>query len=1076
MAKKKTNIEGAEPKLCHSLLLNHYVLSLLGVQSFEELTTDRKAPSLEGWDEDNVSHFFYHLDNTLKMNIAISREQLRAYDGQIYRHTCTINRLRTDRVQWKYFQYLYLLFVEIYLDRYFSDRKQLLKEINAFREQAFLTDKQNYTDPFVTPITEEELGKLACWCATGAGKTLMMHVNILQVRHYAEKHGQRFANTLLVTPKEGLSRQHLTEMAQSDIAAYSFSKNSGAMMNDEYVQVIEITKLAEQSGDKTVAVDAFEQNNLVFVDEGHRGTSGETWKMLRDKLSAEGFCIEYSATFGQSIAAESKKNKKNELLREYGTATLFNYSYRFFYYDGYGKDFVTRNMNGTFTSSQEFMYLIGGLLGFYEQLRLHRDHNADLIPFMIEKPVAIFVGSTVSTAKANKEISDIVSMVKFFGQVISEPTTTISCVKALLEGTDGLLDNAGHSIYRQALGYLRKTGESAEVIYQDMIRTVFNQPTAGVKLHVDNLKGIDGEIGLRMGDADYFGVINVGNTKSVTDACEAFAPVGTRDFFQRSLFDTINQEQSSINILVGAKKFTEGWSSWRVATMCLLNVGSGDGSEIIQLFGRGVRLKGYQYSLKRSNRLESENRPDTLPEGITTLETLNIFGIKADYMDEFSKAIKEEGLPTDEEEKETLTLPLMPNIADLEKKRLKYLRLKKGKSFVRDVPALPLTIDEDIYSQPIVVDRYAHITTFKSDDINTAQLAANKNEAKICDDHRLNWIDWTTLYYDLLEYKREHGWYNLLIDEQTVKTLASDPLWYTLYIPEVDLLWGDFHDTTTRWQEIATTLLKGYIDKFYHRAKSAWVSHNLEVVSLSEDMAGINEATQLKIKKDLYEGLKDTLLKLKKQLEDKNFAETIRIDAGFEALYYARHLYSPLMYYNGSGMPDNESLIDISPVALNKSEHDFVLALMAFTKDNPKLLKGYEVYLLRNKSKTGIGFFADTGFYPDFILWIVKGWHQYVTFIDPHGLVHAKSFVDGKINLFKMLRNETEKELGDQHLSLNSFILSPTSFGKVQHWGKTVNKKATKEEIIQMFHEHHVFFMDEEKNSYVNDMIVEILK
>jgi len=50
-------------------------------------------------------------------------------------------------------------------------------------------------------------------------------------------------------------------------------------------------------------------------------------------------------------------------------------------------------------------------------------------------------------------------------------------------------------------------------------------------------------------------------------------------------------------LLIGSKKFSEGWSSWRVSSMGLMNVGKSEGSQIIQLFGRGVRLKGYQFSL-----------------------------------------------------------------------------------------------------------------------------------------------------------------------------------------------------------------------------------------------------------------------------------------------------------------------------------------------------------------------------------------------------------------------------------------------------------------------------------------------
>ena len=69
------------------------------------------------------------------------------------------------------------------------------------------------------------------------------------------------------------------------------------------------------------------------------------------------------------------------------------------------------------------------------------------------------------------------------------------------------------------------------------------------------------------------------------------ASTGEREF-SGSLFHEINKPHSTVNLLIGSKKFTEGWNSWRVSTMGLMNVGKTEGSQIIQLFGRGVRLKG----------------------------------------------------------------------------------------------------------------------------------------------------------------------------------------------------------------------------------------------------------------------------------------------------------------------------------------------------------------------------------------------------------------------------------------------------------------------------------------------------
>jgi hypothetical protein len=110
-----------------------------------------------------------------------------------------------------------------------------------------------------------------------------------------------------------------------------------------------------------------------------------------------------------------------------------------------------------------------------------------------------------------------------------------------------------------------------------------------------------------------------------------------QDAISDSLFANIKRENSTINILISSKKFIEGWDTWRVSCMGLLNIGKGEGPQIIQLFGRGVRLKGKNLSLKRSDNPE-----------ISTLETLNIYGISADYIGKFLSAIKKEEVEFEE--------------------------------------------------------------------------------------------------------------------------------------------------------------------------------------------------------------------------------------------------------------------------------------------------------------------------------------------------------------------------------------------------------------------------------------------
>ncbi len=94
-----------------------------------------------------------------------------------------------------------------------------------------------------------------------------------------------------------------------------------------------------------------------------------------------------------------------------------------------------------------------------------------------------------------------------------------------------------------------------------------------------------------------------------------------------------NKTDSKIKLLIGAKKFIEGWNSWRVSNMGLMNIGKSEGTQIIQLFGRGVRLKGKDMSLKR------EENPGIK---LKILQTLSIFGLNADYIDSFLKSLPPE--------------------------------------------------------------------------------------------------------------------------------------------------------------------------------------------------------------------------------------------------------------------------------------------------------------------------------------------------------------------------------------------------------------------------------------------------
>ena len=1063
MAKKK------QLELRHGLVLNRFILHLFGATKFEAFAEHFKDSRNEGLDENNISKFYPILINRLFSNKYLNKDILLEYDQNIVAHTHHINKEREETITWKYFQYLGLLFTEIFMDKYFGNKYQLLEDINQFVEK--LNDPFNkevpseYSGSFPL-FKEEDLNKLAFWNATGSGKTLIMHVNILQALHYQDKYKQTpFENILLITPNEGLTNQHLKELKESSIDSQVFTKSGGGLFAQNTVNVLEITKLAEERGETTEAYEAFEQNNLVLIDEGHRGIAGDHWKRRRDWLSQKGMAIEYSATFGQAVSAANIRDRK-VFIEEYGKAILFDYSYKYFYHDGYGKDYRILNLP---TDEQELIlhkYMVGSLLSFYQQKLIWNENPTAENTYLIDNPLWIFVGGTVTKSLSKKNASDIVQILSFFKRFIHNPSESKGVLMEILSARDGLLDANNQSVFHNAFEYINKKGFSEENLYNDILKQLFNSTLPGAELYIDDLQGQDGELGVRIGTADYFGLINVGDSaKLFNELTEKNGFKGFKKDFSSSLFQTVNDKDSKVNVLIGAKKFTEGWSSWRVSTMGLMNIGRSEGSTVIQLFGRGVRLKGYNFSLKRSTRLENHEQPEEgLDSLIQPLETLNVFGIRADYMDQFKEILEEEGLPVNDVVFEDIYLPVMPHV-DLDKHKLKLFRVKDNISFKKNKV---IELKEDFFdeSRKVKLDWYPKVQAFHSARGN-AMIYEQIQTGKLTEKH-LNHFNWFEVYEEIIQFKNERGWYNLSIERSTVENILKTHDWYELLIPEKDLQ-PEFYENTFRWQEIGVALIKAYINKFYNYKKQDYLKDFIEVIEIdrhdpnffSEYKVAISQSQESIVRQ--INAVKDMIARA--ELPDEVSRENLPLH--INVFQFASHLYTPLIYISESIYKD---IIKISPVALNKGERDFVKDLKGFYNDNPEFFENKNLFLLRNTSRKGIGFFEANNFYPDFILWLVVGEIQFIGFVDPKGLRQVGGFDDPKIKFKETIKTSIEPKVHkeDPNIFLSSFIISATPFDQIKYWKGQAG--------IMGFNDRNVYFMENQKESYIREILEKMIQ
>jgi len=1051
-ARRKNSV--APVRFDQRLALFNWMLKLFEVQDFKTFAEGLKGERFEGFDPEGRSHFYYNL-RSLIGRIALSNEELERYDENIVRHWKRITEKRNREAGQplfpKYFQYLSLLFTEIYLDRWFSNQEKLLADLNDYRIDFNSLKLPEGAEP-IEPFQSGDLNKLAFWCATGSGKTLLLHVNLLQYQHYLAKHGKQkgLNRVILLTPNEGLSRQHLDEFALSGIQAEMFSGESRGLFAGHNIEIVDIHKLKETKGEKTFAIESFEGNNLVFVDEGHRGMSGAEeglWLQQRNKLCAEGFSFEYSATFGQALKGNA------DLQQQYAKCILFDYSYKWFYSDGYGKQYRIYNLPDRQDDDLLDQYLTAGLLSFFQQLKLYADKESEFAPFLLAKPLWVFVGNSVNAVRTENKraVSDVLDVLLFLSRFIGQKKSTLKILNRLLAGKDGLVDAKGSALFNHTFGYLVKQKYTAETLFEDILKSLFNA-TSPAAVHVSEHKNADGEIAVSLGSNDPFAVINIGDTASFRELCKDSGGgqlvVEEREFAD-SLFNTLNDKKSTINLLIGSRKFTEGWNSWRVSSMGLMNMGKTEGAQVIQLFGRGVRLKGREFCLKRTTSLLGV----AAPAFIDQVETLQIFGVKADYMAQFKAYLEEEGLPTNDD-REEIVLPVINNLGS---QKLKTIKLQDGVDFKRQGPKpslqLPATTEEIKHIKPILFDKYPQLQLLQARGMRQGD-AVDKKPGKLKAAH-LAFMNLDAICFELQQMKNEKAWFNLTIDRNRISELLSRDDWYTLLIPpeQLDMAQVASFKQVRGWQEIAVALLKKYAERYYNFKKAEWEKDKLEYQELTPDDPNFFEEYQLAIDKSCTEII-DKLNVLKAEMA-KGVFKSFEFP-GFKAIQFDRHLYKPLLFVNSAH-------VEVKPVALNEGEKAFVEDVQHYCEQHPDFFaKGRELYLLRNMSRgRGIGFFEAGNFYPDFMLWIVDGKTQRINFIDPKGLRNLQGRNDPKISFCRTIK-DLQARLGDPNVILNSFIVSNTPYDAVSWWSDGLSREE--------FADNHVFFM-EDRIAYLQHLL-----
>jgi hypothetical protein len=507
-------------------------------------------------------------------------------------------------------------------------------------------------------------------------------------------------------------------------------------------------------------------------------------------------------------------------------------------------------------------------------------------------------------------------------------------------------------------------------------------------------------------------------------------------------------------VLVGSRKFAEGWNCYRVSVIGLINLGSSKGNKIIQIFGRGVRLKGLQSDGKRRfiehtadyEALVSENTPDSQ---LQRLETLNVFSLKASYLEVFLKGLEAE----------------MPRWVVERRVPVQAQNLKLGKStesfeqYAAQLPIFKVGRDD---SEPRLLATLARASGtpkwlwayFRHGAEECGELAratlsidmrpdVNDSPHNLAQDLRdavsagsANFLPMPELNSRLQALQRGRR-LQLLVQagEHQVSALTVAHLF--------DLL--DAVNYHRRWNELGFAVREQVLQQTLVEALAQL--HNRLIYDLNKRRYRMGEPLRQSNPGAPGDFIShyDLRIEFDQEADKQNFErkypsprlpEQLPLD-----LQESRHIYAPLFQSSENKAASKAfkfKTLAISPDALNPGERKFVQDLHTFLANpvNQGRLKAFDFYLMRNvESLRAVGVYLEAEtrtYYPDFVLWAVSDKKTHVLLADPKGQSGIKNWdsLDAFNAKVKLARSQDLLDLGNRLSSqtrkpfkVDSFIL-----------------------------------------------------
>ncbi|WP_038055071.1 DEAD/DEAH box helicase family protein [Thermodesulfobacterium hydrogeniphilum] len=551
--------------------------------------------------------------------------------------------------------------LDLKIDLEFDEGSKLLKLLEDYYPVEEFSHRRNGKKKFRISY-EHFINRMCFWMATGSGKTLVI-VKLIQILRDLIKREEIPPNDILIlTHRDDLIEQlkrHVNEfnhVNSHEIFIKLRELKEYDMVKREHPSIFrekEITvfyyrsdNLSDEQKDKIIDFKNYDNNGkwYIFLDEAHKGDKQESKRQhIYSILSRNGFLFNFSATFTDP--------------RDVIT-TAFEFNLSSYVKGGYGKHILIleqevrafrdrKEKYEDYNSEEKQKIVLKSLIlltyvkKFYEKLSRHEFK-------LYHKPLLITLVNSVNIEDADLKL--------FFREIekIGKGEINESILNsAINELWEELKKEPEFMFEEENLKIDEDTFKNIK--FEDILKCVFNSSsTGGIEILIRPSDKKQMAFKLKTADKP-FALIKIGDISKWLR--EEFSGYEINERFDdEGYFETLNRDDSDINILMGSRSFYEGWDSNRPNVIMFINIGTGADAKkfILQSVGRGVRIGPIKNKRKRikflyNNKEIDEGLYKKIKDFVLPLETLFIFGTNRNAIKAVIKELKTQAKKEGEE-------------------------------------------------------------------------------------------------------------------------------------------------------------------------------------------------------------------------------------------------------------------------------------------------------------------------------------------------------------------------------------------------------------------------------------------